>query len=104
MNNIYKDPFKENRYYFILLRDVKPSNGTDFFVYTWKCFLNYRKQLRNLIKLQKKEGWVEITNIDVAPPKTKEGWPILVTGTVNGGTPFEHNSIIHQLLNVIEKK
>ncbi|MEK6862022.1 MAG: hypothetical protein AABY07_08715 [Nanoarchaeota archaeon] len=91
------------KYYLSVQDEVITTWGGTIWQYNWDCYLTTKKQLQNLMREEKKEGWIKL--ILVRPiKKEKDSWLCYVKGNSNGGSPLGHRDMIDSIAEVVTKK
>jgi hypothetical protein len=98
----FVDKIVNGKYYLSIQEDVTPSWG-GVWLYSFDCYIATKKQLQNLIKEEKNEGWIKL-NLVRAIKKDKDSWLCYVKGVANGGLPLDHKSILQSISKVLEQK
>ena len=97
------DKYIDGKYYLSVHDDVITTWGGTIWQYSWDCYLSTKKQLQNLMREEKKEGWIRLTLVRPIK-KTKESWLCYVKGTSNGGSPLGHKDMLNSISKVVMKK
>ena len=97
------DKSVDGKCYLSLDNDVITTWGGTIWQYNWHCYLSTKKQLQNLMREEKKEGWIKLTLVRRIK-KENDSWLCYVKGTSNSDSPLGHKDMCNSIIKVIMKK
>lgn len=97
------DKYVENKFYISIEKKVIKTLG-DVWAYEFEIRCAHTKIFNKLRKVERKEGYLRLNSVTQEEDENvKENyWKYIISGSINGGSPFEHTEMLKDLERVIQ--